>query len=287
MKFDFIEITTRFACYFDNTLKSTKSMANHYLSKGFVIVLFCFLCSSCGETEPEIDCNQVTIVLSLTSVKADCPDANGSISAVASGGSGNVQYSLDNQFFQDVSNFSNLDAGMYTVYARDENGCTTTNTIEVDNVSDISFTSSNTAAGCGGSDGSLILEASGGNGTYQYEIDAGGLQSSPEFNNVSNGLHQVVVQDGNGCQTTGEAYVRSGISFTDEIAIIVSTYCAVTGCHVAGEPQPDFTQFSVFQANAAEAKERTQSRNMPRGTTMSDELIDKIACWVDDGALNN
>jgi uncharacterized membrane protein len=51
---------------------------------------------------------------------------NGSITTTASGGTGAYTYSLNGGAFQASNVFSNLTTGVYTITARDVNGCTGT-----------------------------------------------------------------------------------------------------------------------------------------------------------------
>lgn len=79
------------------------------------------------------------------------------------------------------------------------------------------------------------------------------------------------------------------VTFSDVIKPIIDTNCAVKSCHVAGPSlRVDFTNFANIQNYAAEIKERTATRDMPRGgRVLTSEQIAQIACWVDNGAQNN
>jgi hypothetical protein len=64
--------------------------------------------------------------------------------------------------------------------------------------------------------------------------------------------------------------------------------CAISGCHDGSVSSlPNFSNLSVIQANASMIKSRTQSGNMPKTGSLTQNQIDLIACWVDDGALDN
>ncbi|HEX9648931.1 MAG TPA: hypothetical protein VGA21_00105 [Cyclobacteriaceae bacterium] len=78
------------------------------------------------------------------------------------------------------------------------------------------------------------------------------------------------------------------VTFSDIIKPIIDTNCTVSGCHVIGTGLPDFTQFSNIKTYAAEIRERTSTRDMPRGGRVLTSLqIAQIGCWVESGALNN
>jgi len=77
------------------------------------------------------------------------------------------------------------------------------------------------------------------------------------------------------------------ISYSQHVDLIVKSSCAIPGCHVAGTGLPNYNDFPTFQAKAADAKKRTQERDMPRQGSLTQQEIDIIACWVDNGALDN
>lgn len=71
------------------------------------------------------------LTLSLTASVADCGDNNGSISADVTGGTGVYEFSINGGTFQNGSEFSNLAPDAYEVTARDSDGCTTTQMVNV------------------------------------------------------------------------------------------------------------------------------------------------------------
>ena len=70
--------------------------------------------------------------------------------------------------------------------------------------SPLSITSSFTAVSCfGGSDGSITLSASGGEGPYLFSIDDGtNYQVSGNFVNLAAGTYDLRIRDANNCETT-------------------------------------------------------------------------------------
>jgi len=79
----------------------------------------------------------------------------------------------------------------------------------------------------------------------------------------------------------------SGVSFSASISPIISTNCALPQCHGGSPFLPDFREFSIIQSKAAKIRTRTQNRSMPQIGSLTQQEIDLIACWVDDGALDN
>jgi hypothetical protein len=84
------------------------------------------------------------------------------------------------------------------------------------------------------------------------------------------------------------------VSYTADIHAIVSTKCAISGCH-NGDNGADkkWSDFSLFQAKAktGEVKRRVVNRIMPPASSAAGPLtadeIAKIACWTDQGSPNN
>ena len=59
----------------------------------------------------------------LGQTNASCDHNNGTLSVSASGGSGILRYSLDDQNYKSIGNFDSLSSGMYTIFVKDEVGC--------------------------------------------------------------------------------------------------------------------------------------------------------------------
>ncbi len=252
------------------------------------IITFAISCSDDEET-PKVDCTTSDLTAAATASEVSC-SAMGTIEASSTGGSGNVEFSIDGANFQASGSFENLTAKSYTVTVKDANECTSTATITVSGeaTSTVAFTTSEVDSGCGDSKGSITVAATGGNGTYEYSIDEGSFGTSNTFSNLEQGSYTVTVKDGDDCDKSSDVTVNSGISYSASVATIIANSCAVSGCHVAGTDRQDFTQFSLVQSNAAGIMSRTASGNMPAGGgSLSPEEIDAIACWVNDGGLDN
>lgn len=80
-------------------------------------------------------------------------------------------------------------------------------------------------------------------------------------------------------------------SYSGVIESIITTNCAVTGCHVAGFGSGDFTSYAGVKDkvdNGDRIRVRVlDDKNMPPGTPLSQADRDSIDCWLNNGALNN
>ncbi len=243
-------------------------------------------CGSDEEANP-VDCTENPVVLNIVSVEgSNCASSDGSIEVSATGGSGNYQYQIEDGPLQTSAVFNDISAGVYTVTATDDNNCSASMDVSVNNLSGLNITFETSPGGCKSANGTLEVNATDGTEPYQFKIDNGSFGTTSTFTNLSTGKHTLVVSDATGCEITQSVTIASGISFTSAIAPIISTKCAVSGCH-NGSQAPDFRSFTNIKANASQIKTLTGNRTMPQEGSLTQSQIDMIACWVDDGALQN
>jgi hypothetical protein len=236
---------------------------------------------------PALDCASSPIIIDLIeSNGAECGAANGSFVVNATGGEAPFTFTLEEISTIDGV-FENISAGSYNVRATDAKGCSETLTVTIQNLDGVNLTDAVTSdSGCNSASGTIQLSASGGQEPYIYSINGGTEQSSNMFGGLPNGTYAVSVKDQLGCEIIQNVQVFTGISFENSIQAIITNNCATSGCH-NGSIFPDLRSFSNIQARASSIKARTANKSMPRGSTLSQEQIDIIACWVDDGALQN
>ena len=137
-------------------------------------------------------------------------DTDGEFTIIASGGTPGYSYSNNGGVsFQPDPSFSGLSVGTYDLVIEDANGCTTTGTIDVNeplpvSIDDIVITD----VTCDGAmDGEISVVASGGTAPYQYSVDGGAYQVSPDFTGLDGGTITISVLDVNGCEITGDAFI--------------------------------------------------------------------------------
>jgi hypothetical protein len=75
-------------------------------------------------------------------------------------------------------------------------------------------------------------------------------------------------------------------SWQNDILPIMTASCATSGCH-DGISRRDWTNYNEVKTYSASIKTRTQNKSMPFDGPLPQDQIDKIVCWVDNGALNN
>lgn len=234
----------------------------------------------------------VTVPVANISHPTGCTTNDGEIVAIGSGGVEPYTYALGSGTFQSSSTFANLAPGTYAVTIKDALGCTNTasnlvvrefeSTLAISNIDVIT-------SGCGTALGSISMSAVGGQTPFEYALNGTNFGVGSQFNNLSAGTYSVTVRDATGCiATESDVKVTTGISYNSHIKPILQTNCIKSGCHDGGTAGlSNWSVFSTVQASADAIKRETQSGSMPENGTLTQEEKNQIACWVDDGALNN
>lgn len=153
-------------------------------------------------------------VLTATVFHAACGNANGSITAAASGGVGALQYSINGTVYQAGTLFNGLAAGPYTLYVRDINGCIKSIAVTILNLPAPVITASTSPASCGLSDGTITAEATGGTGALSYSINGVTFQASNVFTGLAAGTYTVTVRDSRNCLATVAITVNGSVGTT-------------------------------------------------------------------------
>jgi hypothetical protein len=263
--------------------------------KNFLVVAFMILfsCSSNDQT-PVIDCSQSTLQISLVQKKdlLSCAFNNGEIEVLAEGGSPSYTYALNEKAEQSSSTFKSLSAGIYSIVVFDSKRCSDTLHVEITNF-ETTLTAGAVATQnsmCLSPNGSLRIRPKGGDAPFTFRINNGISSNDSVFTNLSHGAYSVFVRDTKNCTytfTTSVPRANTGVSWANQIKPIVDVSCAKSGCHVNGTGRIDLTKFDVVKANAAQIKTRVVNKSMPFDGTLTADQIELIACWVDDGGLNN
>jgi gliding motility-associated-like protein len=178
----------------------------------------CTITASGTVIQPASTLSAVSIVTDMTCHNAD----NGSITILASGGSGGYTYSWTGTA-QTTSTITGLSAGGYTVTVTDGNGCTTNLTDSIHNPSAIVSSVTGTNVTCAGAaNGSAALTVSGG--TPGYTFLWSNFDTSQNVGSLSGGLYRVIISDANGCK----AY--DSIIITEPQPLVATVTVRNTGC---------------------------------------------------------
>jgi len=153
-----------------------------------------------------LDCTNFEVNLSKTNIK--CRNGtDGSITALTSGGTSPFTYNWSNGSNNQTVN--NLSPGYYTVTINDSNGCSVTNSINIQEP--ISFLSVNlnesAISGLNENDGSVSASVNGGISPYTYEWSTGSTATS--LSNLTQGSYDIKVTDTRGCSVFKTAIISN------------------------------------------------------------------------------
>ncbi len=256
------------------------------------------LASSCvyRELPTGVDCSTSDLAIKLVSKKnaTSCKSIDGEIVMAATGGVGAYDFSLGDGVYQTNPTFERLAPGSYSVTVKDINGCKKSIKVDLDaDNSNLAATAITTPdSQCFADNGTISITASGGTGPYLLKIDNGSFGATTTFSNLANGNHTVIIKDVNDCQRVLIVPVsrgNTGVSYANDIVPILNRSCNFSGCHGAGISGRDWTKYADVKAKATDIKTRTSNRSMPIGSGpfLTNQEIQQIACWVDDGAIQN
>jgi gliding motility-associated-like protein len=166
----------------------------------------CTAITSINVTEPDI------LVASSTSTAILCNGGTSDVTVSAIGGNG---------VYSGTGTFT-VTAGTYSYTVTDANGCTSVTNITVNEPDAISSSVTTTLAGCGLSDGTATVVASGGTGAYTYLWSPIGGTSATAIN-LPAGNYTVEIQDANGCTLISNANISNSgapVSSTTQVNVL-------------------------------------------------------------------
>ncbi|MBX7052994.1 MAG: T9SS type A sorting domain-containing protein [Flavobacteriales bacterium] len=156
--------------------------------------------NGCTATQSFTITAPTAMAITGTTTNVLCAGTNsGSITASATGGTGNKTFSWSNG--QTGATANGLGAGSYTVTATDANGCTATQSFTITAPAALALSSTVSQVNCaGGADGSITIAATGGTGNKTYSWNNG--MTGATINGLSAGNYTVTVTDQNNCSAT-------------------------------------------------------------------------------------
>jgi hypothetical protein len=181
--------------------------------------------NGCTSTVNTTVSNSNAPTVTATSVSATCNTSNGSVTAIGSGGTAPLTYSINGFTFQGSGLFSGLAPGSYTILVKDALGCIGATIVAVTNTSGPSVTAIVTPSSCGANNGIITANGTGGTGLLQYSLNSSTYQVSTIFSGLSTGTYTLTVKDANGCISTISVIMTnaSGLSVT---ASSIATPCS-------------------------------------------------------------
>ncbi len=150
-----------------------------------------------------------------------CSSENdGSIDLTANGGSIGITYQWmgPNGFVSTTEDLDNLSPGKYIVMALDPQGCSVTDSVEVNGPDGIDVSYDIEEISCfGAGDGRVFFEVDGGTGPYSYAFGTDSvLQNLSFFLNLSGGTYPYTIQDAFGCE------VRDSLTLIEPQELVIT-----------------------------------------------------------------
>ncbi len=166
-----------------------------------------------------------------------CGNNDGTIEALVTGGTGNLEYKIDGGIYGNSTIFTDLSAGNHSLSVKDKTtSCEDSITINLESPSLITglILTPQRVSCSGGSDGSILTNIStpsigiNNNPIYQFSLDGGIFQQSNLFSNLSAGNYTVKVISGRGCEATTSISIQEPPTITVQSPAIVQFGCSST-----------------------------------------------------------
>jgi hypothetical protein len=256
-----------------------------------VLSLICGACVS-HEFPVYVNCGASSLSFQIKNIThaTDCDTPDGAVSFTASGGVKPYTFSVDGVAWSMDSSFQQLRSSLYIFLVKDAAGCT----LQIDSVisskgSFLYMMGISPDSECVEDNGRINISIDGNTDDFQFRIDKEAFSPNPVFEGLKAGDHTVFILNSDGCIISKEVNVpreATGISWQNDILPILTVSCANQGCH-DGVTRRDWRNYNEVKTYAQAIKSKTRDRSMPFDKTLPDDQIEKISCWVDDGALNN
>lgn len=213
--------------------------------------------------------------LFITDVSGCYGDSTGQVRVYASGGSGTLSYE-----FRGVTQTANLFidqwAGTDTIFISDEAGCQIDTVITLNQPTELIIDSIYIThiRNCVNIDslGTIIIDASGGTGAYQYSIDSSVTYfANSGFYDLNEGKYYVFVQDANGCLAEDTAVIT-----TPEELLVTSDVQNIY-CLTSTPKDPALSNGRIIATVTGGSPEFTYLWSGPAGFTANDDTIRNLS----------
>jgi len=258
-----------------------------YLRRLAVICfLFAFNACTYDIIEQEKACIDVPVLNLISSTDTECGSESGEIVVEAEGVEGSpLKFSINGENENVTGRFENLAAATYEIAVETIDGCSSTISVEIKNLSGLNISVQTDAADCGSNSGVITIAATGGQEPYRFKLGTDDFQSDNTFENLATGDYTLIAEDASGCSVSQNVEIATEVDFS-AIQTIIQTNCVSSSCH-GGNVNPDFRDAGNISGNSSRIKSRTSAKTMPpssSGKSLSNQEIALIACWVDSGA---
>ncbi|MGR6088625.1 MAG: PKD domain-containing protein [Arcticibacter sp.] len=178
--------------------------------------------NNCASTVAVTVTQPTLLNASASNIGTTCSNPNGSVSAIAGGGTAPYSYSINGGAAQTGASFTNLAAGLYNVLVTDANGCTANaSTTIIDQPGPAISSSPTTNVSCfGGSNGTITVNTNLGTTPLSFSLNSGSGQSNNNFNGLSQGNYSILVTDANGCTASNSVTITEPTLLSSTASLI-------------------------------------------------------------------
>ncbi len=158
--------------------------------------------NGCTATESVTITEPTILTATSSSINVSCNGgSNGTATVNVTGGTAPYTYAWSPSGGT-AATATGLSAGTYTATITDANGCSTTQTVTINQPSVLSVTSTQTDVSCnGGTNGTATVTAVGGTAPYTYAWSSSG-GTAATANGLAAGNYTATITDANGCSVT-------------------------------------------------------------------------------------
>lgn len=247
------------------------------LAEGIYSIIISDFGGCIDSTQLEVESEEPPSITDIDVSQTSCGEDNGTISVSVVGGN-SVEYSIDGIIFQTLNNFENLAAGNYAVVIQDINGCQDTQTIIIEQ-SELPLAQSVEIipTSCGESNGSIIIEASGGN--LEFSINGIDYQQDNVFPNLASGNYTISIKDENDCISVNEVSISDSPELRINSIESVAAVCGENngGFLIAVEGGTGVIQIAL---NGGTFQSSFSSEDLSSGG-YNIQITDEVGCLVD------
>ena len=249
----------------------------------------------------EITQPEEILVEATVTANPDCfTDATGEAEVVASGGAPGYSYLWSSGGTGTTE--TGLTSGEYTITVTDDNGCTSSDTINVESAPELIVDSVLIEATCGVEDGAVNLTVSGGTPGYIFDWSTG--DDTEDLMDVFGGTYELTITDANDCvvdlsfsvpEDEAPELILEGVTHIDCFGDAAGEII-VSGTHLDGAPEyewstgdsgPNLTgvtagEYTVTLSDASNCTDVATYTIMENPEIIIDPEITEISCYGDE-----
>jgi hypothetical protein len=205
---------------------------------------------------------------------------NGLIEVSGQGGTGNLQYQINGQGYQNNNSFNNLSGGIYNLDVSDENGCVESLSVTVTEPAEleVELTNQINISCFGGTTGSVTINSNGGTGTPSILFNGTSSTGSVvTIENLAAGIYPVIVTDENDCSVSISVEITENPVVALEIITAQNILCnGEDNGLIVAQSVGGFGNFTYFLNGVAQGN--TNTFTSLEGGTYTIESFDDEGC---------